>query len=187
MPSRAVRLAIPLLLLAGCTGRKAAASESPPPPAPLRCEGPAGAAAPQARGNPAARKAAQAGLGHRSRAAIAWTDQHKCFGCHVQAVAETPFVHDTLAARHARYGEIEGNLGLQGGAGVSANTVVELVDRDGNVLQRVVSTEQGNYRFKDVASGEYRVRTRKEGFADQELSVRSAPASAPVKADMLLK
>jgi hypothetical protein len=101
---------------------------------------------------------------------------------------ETLFVQDSEAAQRARYGEVAGNLSLEGGgAGVSANTVVELVDRDGNVVQRVTSTEQGNYRFKNVEAGEYRVRTRKAGFADQEATVQAAPASAPAKADLTVK
>lgn len=100
---------------------------------------------------------------------------------------ETQFVHDSDSARLAKYGEIEGNLGLRGGAAeVSANTVVELVDDRGNVVQRVTSTEQGNYRFKGVSAGDYKVRTRKAGFADQEQAVRAAPATAPAKADMTL-
>src|SRR5262245_48189872 len=33
-----------------------------------------------------ARRAATRGLGYLARSATAWTDQHHCYGCHVQAV-----------------------------------------------------------------------------------------------------
>jgi squalene-hopene/tetraprenyl-beta-curcumene cyclase len=100
--------------------------------------------------------------------------------------SETLFLQDAEAVQKQKYGEIEGQLSIEGGAGVSANTVLELVDDKGKVVQRVRSTEQGNYRFKNVAEGTYKVRTRKDGFADEEASVHAAPASAPAKADMKL-
>lgn len=61
---------------------------------------------------------------------------------------------------------------------------MELVDKAGNVVQATRTTEQGNYRFKTVDKGEYRVRARKIGFADLEQSVQAAPAAAPAKASM---
>ena len=73
---------------------------------------------------------------------------------------------------------------MRSGAGISANTTVELVDKDGRVVQTVKSTAQGNYRFKTVAAGSYRVRAKKEGWAAQEAAVEAAPAAAPTKADM---
>ena len=50
------------------------------------------------------------------------------------------------------------------------------------VVQSTVTTEQGNYRFKTVEKGKYRVRAKKEGFRDLEQPVDAAPASAPSKA-----
>lgn len=93
------------------------------------------------------------------------------------------FFHDSEQVQKQKFGEIEGNLALRGGAGISANTMVELVDKQGNVVQSARSTAQGNYRFKSVAAGEYKVRARKEGFASQEATVHAAPAAA-AKADM---
>src|SRR5262249_53773429 len=100
--------------------------------------------------------------------------------------AETLFLQDSEAAQRAQYGEIEGQLGIEGGAGVSANTEVELVALAGNVVQRVRSTDQGNYRFKNVSAGDYRVRTRKAGWAADEQTVEAKPASAPAKVDIKL-
>ena len=48
----------------------------------------------------------------------------------------------------------------------------------------VRSTAQGNYRFKNVDAGKYKVRARKDGWATQEAPVMAAPASTPAKADM---
>ena len=84
------------------------------------------------------------------------------------------------------FGSVEGQLTMSRGAGVSANTEVELVDDQGKVVQKVKTTEQGNYLFKNVSGGNYRVRMRKEGFAPQESSVHAAPATAPAKADFAL-
>jgi squalene-hopene/tetraprenyl-beta-curcumene cyclase len=110
---------------------------------------------------------------------VLYDDRHQ-----VVQRAETLFLRDSEEAQRARYGEIEGQLQLDGGAGVSANTVVELVDKAGRVVQRAQSTEQGNYRFKNVDGGEYKVRTQKAGWAAQEATVTAAPASAPAKADL---
>ena len=54
------------------------------------------------------------------------------------------------------------------------------------MVQRASTTEQGNFRFKNVDGGKYKVRTRKDGFASEEKAVETAPASAPAKADMKL-
>jgi squalene-hopene/tetraprenyl-beta-curcumene cyclase len=94
------------------------------------------------------------------------------------------FFHDSEAVQKKQLGEIEGQLSLPGGIGVAANTSVELVDDTGNVLQRVQSTEQGNYRFKNVAAGKYHVRAAKQGWAPQEAPVTASPAAAPSKADL---
>jgi hypothetical protein len=99
---------------------------------------------------------------------------------------ETLFLQDTESAQRANYGEIEGQLSLEAGdaaTGLSANTDVELLDQAGNVVQRVRSTEQGQYRFKNVTKGAYKVRMSKSGWKPQELDVNAAPASKPSKVD----
>jgi len=96
------------------------------------------------------------------------------------------FFHDAETAQRDQYGEVEGQLTMTGGAGISANTRVDLLDERGRVVQSVRSTEQGNYRFKNVDGGKYKVRVQKDGFAAQEASVSTAPKSAPAKADMKL-
>jgi squalene-hopene/tetraprenyl-beta-curcumene cyclase len=55
------------------------------------------------------------------------------------------------------------------------------VDRQGNVVARTVTTEQGNYRFRNVDSGNYQVRARRRGFraVSQTVEARAgAPAAA---------
>ena len=96
----------------------------------------------------------------------------------------TLFFHDAESAQRDQYGEVEGKLSIAGGAGIAANTRVDLVDDKGQVMQSVRSTAQGNYRFKNVDAGKYKVRVTKEGFAPQEASVEAAPAAAPAKANM---
>jgi len=96
------------------------------------------------------------------------------------------FFHDAESIQRGRFGEVEGQLSITGGAGTSANTRVDLVDDKGNVVQSVRSTAQGNYRFKNVDAGKYKVRASKEGFSSQEAAVEAAPNTAPVKADMHL-
>jgi hypothetical protein len=96
------------------------------------------------------------------------------------------FFHDAEAVQRGRYGEVEGQLSMTGGTGTSANTRVDLVDDKGNVVQSVRSTAQGNYRFKNVDAGKYKVRVSKEGFAAQEAAIEAAPNAAPAKADMRL-
>jgi hypothetical protein len=99
---------------------------------------------------------------------------------------ETQFVHDRDEEAKKRFATVEGQLSMGGGAGVAANTELELVDDKGNVVQRVRTTEQGNYRFKNVSGGKYKVRSRKEGWKDQEQSIQAAPAAAPARADFHL-
>jgi len=100
--------------------------------------------------------------------------------------AEALFLQDSEAVQRAKYGEIEGQLSIEGGAGVSANTVVELIDDNGKVVQRAQSTEQGNYRFKNVSGGKYKVRASKAGWKTEEKDVDAAAATAPAKVDMKL-
>lgn len=94
------------------------------------------------------------------------------------------FFHDSESVQRQKYAEVEGSLGLASGAGQSANTLVELVDEKGNVVQSTRTTEQGNYRFKNVDKGNYRVRAKKEGFRDLEQDVSAAPAAPASKAVM---
>ena len=81
------------------------------------------------------------------------------------------------AAQRASYAEVEGQIALRGGAG-SANTVVELVDDKGRIVQSTRTTDQGNYRFKSVDGGQYKVRVKKSGFSDLEQNVQAAPAAS---------
>src|SRR5688572_16550535 len=58
---------------------------APAAPATLKCElAPAKATA--GKGDAASREAARKGLMFLSKSSQAWTQQHKCFGCNVQAV-----------------------------------------------------------------------------------------------------
>jgi len=100
--------------------------------------------------------------------------------------SETVFTQDSEAAQRAKFGEIEGQLNLSSGA-ASANTTVELVNDKGEVLQRVRSTDQGNYRFKSVSKGAYKVRVTKQGFAAKEAPVEAKPAAPASKANIELK
>jgi squalene-hopene/tetraprenyl-beta-curcumene cyclase len=96
----------------------------------------------------------------------------------------TLFFHDSELEQKKKFAEIEGNLAMRGGAGVAANTMVDLVDDKGQVVQSVRSTAQGNYRFKSVEAGKYKVRARKDGWEAREAAVEAAPAAAPAKANM---
>lgn len=95
----------------------------------------------------------------------------------------TIFFHGSEVTQRAQFAEVEGQIALKTGSG-SANTLVELVDKAGRVVQSTRTTEQGNYRFKSVDQGQYRVRVRKAGFDSLEQSVQAAPAAAPAKASM---
>ncbi len=98
---------------------------------------------------------------------------------------EVPFVHDTPDAQHARYGQVAGQLNLEDG--VAQNAEVELVDGEGNVVQRTTSTRSGRYRFRNVDRGRYQVRVRRRGVrrAEAEATVEAAPA-AEAAADFAL-
>lgn len=86
------------------------------------------------------------------------------------------FVHADPQAVAAWYGQVGGTVDLPDERG-AANTWVELLDEAGNVLDRVRTTRQGSYRFKDVKSGEYSVRVDKEGYGSAEATVTASPAS----------
>jgi hypothetical protein len=102
--------------------------------------------------------------------------------------SETFFVHDSEAMQRANYAEVEGQLSMDAasGVGLSANTTVELVDETGRVVDRATSTAQGNYRFKGVAKGAYKIRTSKAGFKSQEATIEAKPAAPATKADLHL-
>ncbi|MBN1210508.1 MAG: carboxypeptidase regulatory-like domain-containing protein [Myxococcaceae bacterium] len=85
------------------------------------------------------------------------------------------FTHDTPESQFAQYGEVAGGLSLENGQQAS-NAKVELVDEKGRVVQATTSNEAGQFRFKSVDQGKYKVRVRKNGFKDAELPVSSAPA-----------
>ncbi|MBI2894815.1 MAG: carboxypeptidase regulatory-like domain-containing protein [Deltaproteobacteria bacterium] len=89
---------------------------------------------------------------------------------------DVPFVHDTLEAQRAAFGEVAGQLRVDGAA-PAANAEVELVDQSGNVLQRARTTHSGQYRFRNLERGRYSVRVRRPGFRDATAPVTAAPAS----------
>ncbi|MEZ4389778.1 MAG: carboxypeptidase regulatory-like domain-containing protein [Polyangiales bacterium] len=98
----------------------------------------------------------------------------------VAQTVELPFVHDTAEAQAARYAQVAGQIQLDDARG-AANAEVELVDSAGRVVSRTTTTEQGNYRFRNLDQGRYRVRVRRRGFqsTSQEVdAVRNAPAAA---------
>jgi hypothetical protein len=95
------------------------------------------------------------------------------------------FTYDTPENQYAKYGEVGGGLSLANGHD-AANAQVELVDEKGRVVQRTTSNEAGQFRFKSVDKGNYKVRVRKEGFKDQEAPVSAAPATQAA-ADMKLQ
>ena len=91
---------------------------------------------------------------------------------------ETLFAHESPESQARRYAAVEGTLALPE-SGNAANTSVELVDAQGNVVQRTTTTAQGTYRFSNVDSGNYRVRVSRQGFRSSEAAVEAvAPASA---------
>lgn len=94
------------------------------------------------------------------------------------------FVRDTPEQQRASYGQIQGQLrmpkSMAAGApapAAAANARVDLVDDAGNVVQSVRSTNEGQYRFKNVDAGRYKVRVRKEGFAPAEREVKADKAA----------
>src|SRR5262245_22343290 len=52
-----------------------------------------------AKGDPETRRAAQRGLAFLAKASQTWTEQHRCFGCHVQAVTVEAFA----VGKHHRF------------------------------------------------------------------------------------
>lgn len=105
-------------------------------------------------------------------------------GSVVQEV-EHAFVHNTEAWQRNNFGQVAGKLSFGDGDDV-AGAKVELVDEIGNVVGAAVSTRSGQYRFKNVGSGNYRVRVKKEGFSAPEQEVE-AIAGEEAQADALVE
>ena len=106
-------------------------------------------------------------------------------GGEVIQTEELPFVRGSEAAQRANYGEVQGQLALPDGA-AAVNAPVELVDDDGNVVQKARTTASGQYRFKGVDAGKYKLRVMKKGFAKVEAPV-SATKANEAKQDLKLK
>jgi squalene-hopene/tetraprenyl-beta-curcumene cyclase len=122
----------------------------------------------------------------RYRAELAFLDES---GKELQR-EETVFVHDSLEVQSSKYAEVEGQVSFDhdGAKGSSANADVELVNERGEVVQRTRSNEAGQYRFKGVSQGKYKVRMAKDGFqAGAAAPVEATPAAAPAKVDMTLR
>jgi hypothetical protein len=93
----------------------------------------------------------------------------------VRQTESMPFAHESLESQQENYSQINGSLALPEGQ-AAANAELELLDDDGNVVQKTVSTKSGAWRFKNVESGkQYKVRVNKKGFE------QAAPA-APIQA-----
>jgi squalene-hopene/tetraprenyl-beta-curcumene cyclase len=93
------------------------------------------------------------------------------------------FSHESLKVQQQKYGQVSGQL--RWGGGGSANTAVELVDEKGNVVQRTTTTRSGQYRFKNIDKGKYKVRVKKKGFKDEEQEVAAeAGEDVSFSADM---
>lgn len=101
----------------------------------------------------------------------------------VLETATALFFHDSERLQKQRFGEVEGQLSLKDGQAAS-NTIVELVDANDRVVQTTRTTEQGNYRFKNLNEGGYKVRTKKAGFRDLEQHIEAKANSAPAAARM---
>jgi len=85
----------------------------------------------------------------------------------VRQTEQMPFVHESLESQAANYSQINGSIALPGAQGAAANAELELVDEEGRVVAKTVSTKAGSYRFKNVESGKkYKVRVNKRGFED---------------------
>jgi squalene-hopene/tetraprenyl-beta-curcumene cyclase len=85
-----------------------------------------------------------------------------------------PFVHDTVEAQAANYAAVQGQLTIANAP--AANTEVELVDDRGAVVSKTRSTQSGQYRFKNVDAGKYKLRIAKKGFSPKLIDVDAKPA-----------
>lgn len=95
------------------------------------------------------------------------------------------FFHGSEQVQKAKTAEVEGMLGMKQGIGFAAESEVELVDESGAVVATTRSNEQGNFRFKAVPKGNYKVRAKKDGFKPLESApVKAEPGAAPAAASM---
>lgn len=92
-------------------------------------------------------------------------------------VEETLFSHEDPEEAKKKYAEVAGKLDLARDGSGAANAMVDLVDDRGRVVQSVQSNEAGQYRFKNVDKGAYKVRVRKDGFGAREAEVQAAPGA----------
>jgi len=92
----------------------------------------------------------------------------------VVQTAEAPFVLDSLEAQAQNYAAIQGKLSAKG-AGI-ANTEVQLVDELGKVMATTRSTDDGQYRFKNVDAGKYKLKIMKKGYKAIERDVQADKA-----------
>jgi squalene-hopene/tetraprenyl-beta-curcumene cyclase len=92
---------------------------------------------------------------------------------------EVQFIHDTREAQRDRYGEVAGGVNFAADQREAANAEIELVDEQGNVVQRTRSTANGQYRFKGVETDKrYKVRVKKDGYEEKTSApMKAAPAS----------
>jgi len=98
-------------------------------------------------------------------------------------VVDVPVLNASREQQQARWGEVEGKLAL-GSGGAAENSLVELVDEEGNVVAQTRSTKNGSYRFRGVEKGAYKVRLKKAGYKPMELDVSASPAAA-ASADLI--
>jgi len=90
---------------------------------------------------------------------------------------ESVFWHGSEEQMNQERAQVRGRLSLPGAAAApAANTRVELVDDLGAVVQSTVTTEEGEYRFKNVEDGKYKVRVRKDGFKGEDAPVNAKKA-----------
>ncbi|MBW2462642.1 MAG: carboxypeptidase regulatory-like domain-containing protein [Deltaproteobacteria bacterium] len=94
----------------------------------------------------------------------------------VRQSVNLPFVHDTAAAQAEQFGQVAGRIAFEDADMEGA--AVELVDQEGNVVQSTSSTRNGQYRFRNVDRGNYRVRVRRQGLGVREAPVSAAPAAS---------
>jgi hypothetical protein len=105
----------------------------------------------------------------------------------VRQTEELVFVNDTPQAQAAAYGEVEGQVVLRGGE-AAENTAIDLVDEKGNVVQTTISTQSGQYRFKNVdADKKYSIAVRKNGYEERPAATVEAAAGVGMPADAYAK
>jgi Carboxypeptidase regulatory-like domain/Bacterial Ig domain/Prenyltransferase and squalene oxidase repeat len=98
---------------------------------------------------------------------------------------QTLFSHEDPEETRKKYAEVAGKLDLARDGSGAANAMVDLVDGNGRIVQSVQSNEAGQYRFKSVDKGAYKVRVRKDGFKAEEAEVKAEPgAVAPASVSL---